>query len=753
MSLSRGQRLGPYEILAPLGAGGMGEVYRAKDSRLGREVAVKVLPAHLSSNPQAMARFEREARAVAALNHPNILAIYDFGADQGISYSVTELLEGENLRARLGRSPLPWRKAVEIGAALCEGLAAAHAKGITHRDLKPENIFLTSDGRVKILDFGLARFDPRDEATVTSAEPATEAGTVLGTAGYMSPEQVRGERADAPSDLFSLGCILYEMVAGNRAFARPSAVETMTAILNTDPPPLAASGLEAPPELSRIIARCLEKNIRQRFQSAQDLGFALQSLSSSSGPAAPVPALSKAIDSIAVLPFANAGSEDAEYLSDGITESIINSLSQLPRLRVVPRNTVFRFKGQQVDGQAVGRDLKVRAVLTGRVMQRGETLVVSAELVDTVEEAQLWGQRYTRQLVDIFAVEEEISRHIVEKLRLRLTGDEQEKLAKRYTENTEAYQLYLKGRHHFNKASEESFARAIECFAQAIEIDPGYALAHAALAETYGLLGYVTLMPPREAIPRAKAAARRALEIDEQLAEAHCALGIAALYYEWDWAEAEKEFQRAIGLNPNYAFAHQLYGCFFTQIGRFDRALLELRRAVELDPLSALAYFYLGLAFRFSGHFPEAVEAFGKSLELDPHFGWSLLNLGFVFAHEAMYDQASAAFEKACASFGERFVPARAGLGYVYAKTGRSAEARQVIQQLEELSARAYVTPYCLAWIHTALGETGQALDCLEKAYAERSEWMVWVKVDFPLDPLRSHLRFQDLLRRLAFPP
>jgi len=480
MPLSVGDRLGPYEILAPIGAGGMGEVYRARDSRLGREVAVKVLPEHLADNSEALARFESESKAVAALSHPNILVLFDVGEHEGIRYAVTELLAGETLRDRLSRSPLSWRKTIELGVALAEGLAAAHGKDIIHRDIKPANIFLTTGGQVKILDFGLARWQETKSAedeTVTLAD--TKAGTVLGTAGYMSPEQVRGEKAGAPSDIFALGCVLYEAVTGRRAFPGKSAGETMAAILKEDPPAIADSGKQAPAELERVIDRCLAKNPAQRFHSAHDLAFALRSLLSTTEEQKPavrprgvrrwvvlsVAAIlvilvataglfywrshtGQSIDSLAVLPFANmGGSPDTDYLSDGITESLIDSLSQLPNLKVMSRSAVFRYKGKESDPRTVGRELGVRAVLIGRITQRGDNLSVSTELINVDDNRHLWGEQYSRRLVDALAVQNEIAAQIADKLRLRLSSAQVTQMAKRQTANPEAYQLYLKGRY------------------------------------------------------------------------------------------------------------------------------------------------------------------------------------------------------------------------------------------------------------------------------------------------------------------
>ena len=443
MRLTPGDTLGHYALVAPLGAGGMGEVYRARDSRLEREVAIKVLPARLAHDRDARIRFEREAKAVAALNHPNILAIHDFGEHQGIAFVVTELLEGETLRARVSRAPLPWRHAVDIAIAVAEGLSAAHAKGIVHRDLKPENVFLTADGRVKILDFGLARRLALEDMDDATAIAITEPGVVMGTTAYMSPEQARGIPANPTSDIFSLGCVVFEMLMGRRAFDRATAADTIAAILTEAAPRVHVPDPQAPVELGQIVAHCLEKLPDDRFQSARDLAFNLRGLGSHPV-AAVVAGAPDAIDSLAVMPFVNAsGNPDTEYLSDGIAETLINSLSQLPRLRVVPRSKVFRYKGHDIDHQTVGRQLNVRALLTGKVLQRGDTLNVQAELVDVHSDAQLWGERFHRTMTDIFTVEEEIAKQISEKLRLELSGRDRERLVKRQTENTAAYHLYL----------------------------------------------------------------------------------------------------------------------------------------------------------------------------------------------------------------------------------------------------------------------------------------------------------------------
>jgi len=750
MSLAAGARLGPYEIVSPLGAGGMGEVYRARDSRLGRNVAIKVLPEQMSKDPQALARFEREARAVAALSHPNILAIFDVGTEQGVSYVVTELLEGETLRARLlGGGPVAWRKAAETGAALAEGLAAAHSKGITHRDLKPENIFLTTDGRVKILDFGLARVGVGGresgvgEGTLTAG--LTEVGTILGTVGYMSPEQVRGGAAEAPSDIFSLGCVLYEMVAGQRAFSRPSAADTLAAILGQDPPELGKSGKEVPAEFEPVIRRCLEKNPGERFQSARDLAFRFREILSGSA------SQDKALNSLAVLPFTNAGGDpDAEYFSDGITETIINNLSQLGKLRVAARTTVFRYKGRDADPQTIGRDLNVRAVLTGKVVQRGDHLRIQAELVDTADGSQLWGQRYNRKAADIFAIEEEIAREISETLRVRLTGEEQKRLGKRHTENNEAYQLYLKGRHHWNRRAVQ---RGVACFGQALEIDPGYALAWAGIADCYTRYGAYEVLSAREAVPRAKEAALRALEIDNSLADPHACLGLIKSYYDWDWAGADREFQRAIELNPNSATARYGFGIPLVAMKRADDAVAHSRRALEIEPLSLIIYTNLGGMLLAAGRCDEAIEVYRKGIELDPSFHLTRLFLAIAYEQKGMYAEALAECQEALRLSGGS--PLVWGwLGRAYAISGQREEAQKALRELEQQSQQRYVAPFDLAVIYLGLGETEQAFEWLEKAREDRSFWLIYfIRLAPVIENIRSDPRFPELLRRMNLGP
>jgi len=741
MALSAGTRLGPYEIVAPLGAGGMGEVYRARDTRLERDVAIKVLPQETADDSSALARFRREALAIAALQHPNILALYDVGVERATTFAVMELLEGETLRARISDSPLPWRRAVVIGVEIAEGLAAAHAKGVIHRDLKPENVFLTTDGRVKILDFGLAQYRRSNQQQEDTRETImTEPGIIMGTAAYMSPEQVRGEPTSAPSDVFSLGCVLHEMIAGRRAFAGRSSAETMAAILTAQPPPLTDLVGEVPPELDRWVTHCLEKSPGERFQSARDLAFDLRALLSDA------PTHAKAIASLAVLPFSTAGDNpDSEYLCDGITETIINSLAQLPGLRVIARSTVFRHKGD-VDPIQVGRNLRIGAVLTGRVFQRGEILVIGAELVDVASGSQVWGQQFKRKLADIFEIQDEIATEICEKLRLKLTGDEQSRLTRRYTEDPAAYQLYLKGRYCWNQRTEEGMRKAIDYFLQAIEKDPSYARAYTGLGDGYTMLCIYDALPPKDSFHKAKAAQRRALEIADDLAEAHASLGFAGLYYDWEPRNAEASLKRAIALNPGYASAHQWYGFVLSLTGRMEESISELRLAQQLEPFSASINVTAAWPLYWMRRHAEAVVRFREAVALHPNFWLAHYYLGLTLGQSGSFTEAIAHLEHA-RKLGDS--PWRlGGLGHAYALAGRRDEAYRVVEEAKSLSTRRYVSPVHIATVYAGLGDA-EAFEWLEKGFEDRSWRMTWLDVDPLFDPIRNDERFRKLSRRV----
>src|ERR1044071_5725394 len=577
-----------YRILRKLGEGGMGEVYLAQDARLGRQVALKFLPASYQYDPDRRARFLKEARAASALRTPNIAAIYDIGEHDQIMFIVMEYVEGELLSRRVERGIMDARETIHIATQIADALDEAHTLGIVHRDIKGSNLMITSRGLVKMLDFGLAK--------VTEARPTTDssdftvplgqqtsAGMGVGTISYMSPEQALGREVDNRTDLFSLGVVIYEMLTARLPFGGNSPTEIIDNIIHQEPPPVSRFNNNVPAELERIARKAMEKDRERRYQSAREVATDLRNLrrdldsgalstsglnaqsQTSSGSSARRARTRKAIDSLAILPLENASNDpDTEYLSDGITESIINKLSQLPKLRVMARSTVFRYKGKEVDPQEAGRDLGVRAVLAGRVLQRGETLVIKVELVDTSDGSHLWGEQYNRKLTDIFTIEEEISNVISEKLRLKLDSAQKKKLARRHTENTEAYQLYLKGRYYWNKRTTEGLKKGIEYFNQAIDSDPNYALAYAGLADSYNILASYSAIAPKDAFPRAKAAARKALELDDKLAEGHASMAFATFGYDWNWAEAERGFKRAIELNPGYSSAHQWLALFLS---------------------------------------------------------------------------------------------------------------------------------------------------------------------------------------------
>jgi eukaryotic-like serine/threonine-protein kinase len=753
MALSSGARLGPYEILSPLGQGGMGEVYRAKDLRLGREVAIKVLPEKLFSDADLVRRFEQEARAVAALSHPNVLTLFDIGREEDRLYAVTELLEGETLRTWLARAGPSWPKAVEIGIAVAEGLAAAHARGIIHRDLKPENIFVTNDGRVKILDFGLARRELPVAAEGATSAPTeareTEPGFTMGTLGYMSPEQARGEVAQVPSDLFSLGCVLYEIATGRRAFTGRTPAEIMAAVLRDRAPELSVSNAEAPPELSRIVAHCLEKEPSQRFQSARDLVFALRAVASAAAGPTASSGRRRAIESIAVLPLANAsGDADAEYLSDGITDTIISRLSRLSGLRVMSRSGVFRYKGSEVDPIAAGRELGVGAVVSGKVLHRGDDLVVRVELVNLSDGSQLWGEQYNRKLADVFSIENEIATSISESLRLKLSGEEKQSLTRGSTRSPEAYRLYLQGLFYWNKRTGEAIRKGIEYFRRAIEIDPAYAGAYMGIAHCYGVLGFHAIDAPGETFPKAKAAALRALEIDPTLAEARAPLAYALFYYDWNWPEAQREALRCLQGAPADATAHNYYASFLTALGRFDEAMQHWRRAQELDPLAPVLRGATGWQLLFERRYEDAIREAERALELDANFPIALGVIGLASSRLSRHERAVAAVQKAIeASSSTRY---RADLAYVYAKAGRPDEARSVLAELEKVSQTRYVSPYFQAGAYAALGDIERGFACLERAFAERSNGMTYLTTDPNLDDLRPDPRYAALVGRVG---
>lgn len=752
MRLTSGTRLGHFEILAPLGAGGMGEVYRARDLTLGRDVAIKVIPESLVRDERSRQRLEQEARAIAALSHPNILVVHEFDHQADVTFIAAELLEGETLRARITRSRIPWRRSAEIGASIADGVAAAHAKGITHRDLKPENIFLTEDGRVKILDFGLAQTAaPIDSDPDAPTHHRTEPGKVAGTIRYMAPEQARGEPLDARCDLFSLGSVLFEMLSGQPAFGGASGADTLVEILTREPAFRDEVRQSTPAELLRIVERCLAKNREERFQSARDLAFDLRSSASGSDSPRPVQTPPLA-DSIAVLPFENmSGDPDSDYLSDGLTESIINRLSALPRLRVIARSTVFRFKGKVDDPLEIGRALNVRAILTGGVGHRQERLTVRAELVDVASGAQLWGERYQRKSSDLIDVEEEIAREISERLRIRLSGQQEERLTARAPVNTEAYHAYLKGRYWWFKRTESALYRGLDYFREALEADPTYALAYVGMADSYNIIGFYSLLPPGDAFRKAEAAARKALEIDPLLAEAHTALAYSIHNYRWDWPRAAESYLRGLELRPDYPYAHQFYGNHLFCMARFDEAIAQFLLAVDLDPLSLVANAGLGWGFYYRRDYDRAADQLEKTLVIEESFGLAHLWLSLVYCTKGRFDEALVHAESPSAMAAAR-VEAESAQAIVHASAGHPDRARSILEKLQQMVRDRFVQPYELATIHAALGDIDSALTALEEAFTIRSHRLTYLQVDPKLDPLRDEHRFRALIEKFKFP-
>ncbi len=720
----------------------MGEVYRARDSRLDRDVAVKVMKDRKPG-------FEKEARAAAALNHPNIVAVHDVGPD----YVVMELVEGESLRQVLRRGALSFREVIEIGAQITEGLAAAHAARIVHRDLKPENIMIARDGRPKILDFGLAkRTDVRDGDDVTLTEP----GAIAGTVGYMSPEQVRGRTLDSRSDIFSLGLVLYEMLTGRRAFAGASAPEIMAAVVK-EPPSDFGSGVS--PQSQAVVLRCLEKDPERRFQSARDLAFSLRSLAplrstsetspqSTSQSAQPAP-----IDSLAVMPFENVGGNaDTEYLSDGITESLINSLSRVSSLRVVARSRVFRYKGKEIDPAHVGHDLNVRALLTGRVSQRGDSLRVQAELVEAATETQLWGERFHRRFADIFEVEEEIAEQITRNLRLRLSGEDKRALAGHYKGSSEAYQFFLRGQLHWKQRTGESLFNALECFHKAVRLDPRYALAHEGLAKCHIVLAFYSVEQPRVLLEKAKDSAAQAVELDPLNGSARSTMAFLYALADWDWARANAEMKQALDLNADDPQVRDWAAFVFAGQGRMREMLREIAKAIELDPVALQLQHHAAWFFLLDRQFDRALEQTRKMVELDANYPLAYLWMGSALERMERYAEAEAAFRSAMDLLGGDPNSAfQCYLARCLALSGQETRAREILERLENLPPQTYAEPYMLGLVYLGLGEHEKALLKIEQAVKFRSVWTtVNLMMDSQLDPLRGDARFQRLLIRMG---
>ena len=794
------QAISHYTILEKLGEGGMGVVYKAHDAKLDRIVAIKLLPHHLSTNEAEQARFLQEARAASALNHPNVCIIYDIKEENGKQYIVMEFVDGVTLRQKAPVQNL--QDALNFAIQIGEALREAHGKAIVHRDIKCENIMVNSKNQIKVMDFGLAK--------LKGSLKLTKASSTVGTLAYMAPEQIQGGEVDARSDIFSFGVVLFEMFTGHLPFAGEHEAAMMYSILNQEPESVRESRADISEEVDRIIHRALEKDPEDRYQHVDDMVSELgrerkqtsrisrrapgevpshpsktgvsesqapYQSAAGAGPAGqrhkrfrPVPAAGLAfiilaagylgymayfgkqqiIDSLAVMPFENVGADpNTEYLSDGITESLINSLSQLSNFSVMSRSSVFRYKGKEIDPQKAGKELGVKALLIGRVTQRGDDLQISAELVDVSNNTHIWGEHYSRKMSDILQLQEDIAKQISANLRLRLTGEEKRKLEKRYTENSEAYQLYLKGKFFIQKATPEGMASGIEAMHEALKLDPTFPLPYVGLAYYY-IIATDFWLSPNEAMPEVKKDVSMALELDRETPDAHTYMANYSAWYAWDWPGAEAEFRRALESNPNSYLAHELYGFLLMALERPDEAVRETRKATELEPLIPEAQAFYSLALFYARRNDESIKELKKGIELDPNYPFTSLFLGFHYIRQGRFPEAINALKKSDDLFAAPWSHAR--LAYGYAMAGRRTEALAILDSLKRQAHKAYVASDIVASVYVALGDKENAFEYLEKAYQERAGWMTFLKVDPIWDPIRSDPRFDTLLRKMKLP-
>ena len=781
-----GKTLGHYRVVEKIGAGGMGEVYRARDERLERDVAVKVLPAGTLADGSARKRFRKEALALSKLNHPNIATVFDFDTQDGVDFLVMEHIAGLALSEKLGAGPLAEKEIARLGMQMAEGLAAAHAQNVIHRDLKPGNLRLTPDGRLKVLDFGLAKLlrPAPDEAVTAESLSQSQLGAAAGTLPYMAPEQLRGEEVDARTDIYAAGCVLYELATGQRPFPVTQGPKLIDAILHQSPVPPRDLNPHVSPGLETVILKALDKEPDRRYQSARDLRADLDRLAAGLTVAAtprPQPAwrlpplaagavilalavlvslnvgrmrerlfgtAAPKIESLAVLPLENLSRDpEQEYFADGMTEALIAELSTISALKVISRTSAMQYKGARKPLPQIARELNVDALVEGAVLRERNRVRINLQMYDGATDRRIWGGSYEREMVGILALQGEVAQAVAGEIRIALTPREQSRLATVRPVNPDAYEAYLRGRH---SAAQWDIVKSLEYFDRAIQLDPAYAPAYAGQADSYAAMAFAANAPPRDFYAKAKEAARKALELDETLAEAHASMGDVNTAHDWDWRAAEREYRRAIELSPSYPVVHFYYSTLLSVLGRHEEAIAEARRGRELDPVSPLMNVNLGWRFHSARDYPRALEQYQRTLELDPNYAAARQNLAAVYTELGRYDEALAELKK-LGPLGDHPV-VLAELGRTYALSGRRKEALRARGRIEALSKRSYVSSYWAAALSVALGDNDQALARLEQAHAERDAWLIFLNGDPRFDAVRSDPRFQALLRRMNFP-
>jgi len=733
-----------YRLSGELGRGGMGVVLRAEDIKLKRPVALKLLPFELSQSPEAKERFVREAQAAAVLDHPNICTVFEVEEHNGQMYIAMAYIDGRSLKARIAQGPLKVDEALEIAVQVAEGLEEAHRKGIVHRDIKPANVMLTAKGQVKIMDFGLARLE--------SARDLTRSDVVMGTVAYMSPEQALGKKVDHRSDIWSFGCLLYEMLAGISPFQGGHETAIFQDIVHGDPHPIAALRRDIPAGVAKILERCLKKSPLDRYPDAGALISDLKSVDFDDIAVTPTAVGREKPPSVAVLPFADMSAErDQEYFAEGIAEELINALAHIQGLRVVARTSAFVLKGMNLDIREIGRKLDVKAVLEGSVRKAGNRLRITAQLINVEDGFHLWSERYDRDMADIFAIQDEITAAIVDSLKVTLRVGEKTALRKRSTSDPEAYSLYLKGLYFFARPSTESYNKALNFFHAAADQDPNFAPAYAGMANVFGGLGIMNLAPPAEMWPKAKAAVQKALSLDENLAEAHAVAAALAFWYEWDWDAAGRSFDRVLTLNPGDAMSHGSRGWFCLNRKRFDESIREVKKALELDPLMPLYYGWsVGLHWSV-GRPDEALQEFARAMEIDPNLGLAYFHGGVANYRKGLLDVAVDMLEK-----GKRlFAPpgwAEAMLGLIYMRKGDREKAARILEEtIENKNVLKHTSSVCIAWLAGELGKLDLAFEYLDRGYEERDTLMAFVHVYTAIfsPTLSADPRFKDILAKM----